>query len=60
GNGPGTTVERTIMGGVAGVLLDARGRPLHLPEDDVQRKELLIKWFTSLVLYPEERLRELI
>ncbi|MDP6048964.1 MAG: glutamate mutase L [Candidatus Bathyarchaeota archaeon] len=60
GDGPGTAVERTIMGGVAGVLLDARGRPLHLPEDDVQRKELLIKWFTSLGLYPEERLRELI
>jgi len=60
GNGPGKAVERTITGGVAGVLLDARGRPLSLPENDEQRKELLLKWFTALDLYPEEKLKELI
>ena len=60
GEGPGNAVERTITGGVAGVLLDARGRPLHLPENDAQRKELLLKWFTALDLYPEEKLKELI
>ena len=60
GEGSGNAVERTITGGVAGVLLDARGRPLHLPENDAQRKELLLKWFTALDLYPEEKLKELI
>ena len=60
GEGPGRAVERTIMGGVAGVLLDARGRPIYLPEEDDVRKELLIKWFRELDLYPEDKLEELL
>jgi uncharacterized protein (TIGR01319 family) len=60
GEGPGKVVEKIITGGVAGVLLDARGRPLYIPEDDALRKELLLKWFTTLGLYPEEKLKELI
>ena len=60
GDGPGKAVEKTITGGVAGVLLDARGRPLRLPENDTQKKEFLLKWFTDLDLYPEEKLKELI
>ena len=48
------------MGGVAGVLLDARGRPMYLPEEENARKELLIKWFRALDLYPEEKLVELL
>ena len=59
GDGPGKPVENTITGGVAGVLLDARGRPLYLPENDAQRKDLLLKWFTTLDLYPEKKLKEL-
>jgi len=60
GGGAGHEVEKTIMGGVAGVLLDARGRPLRLPEEEAPRKELLLKWFKGLDLYPEESLEELI
>ena len=60
GEGPGRAVERTIMGGVAGVLLDARGRPIYLPEEDDVRKELLIKWFRELDLYPEDKLEVLL
>jgi hypothetical protein len=60
GEGPGKTIERTIMGGVAGVLLDARGRPIYLPKEDDTRKELLIKWFGVLDMYPEEKLKELL
>jgi uncharacterized protein (TIGR01319 family) len=60
GGGAGHAVEKTIMGGVAGVLLDARGRPLRLPEEEAPRKELLLKWFKGLDLYPEESLEELI
>jgi hypothetical protein len=60
GNGPGNPVEKTIIGGVAGVLLDARGRPLYIPEDDGERKELLLKWIRALDLYPEDKLRELL
>jgi hypothetical protein len=60
GDGAGHSIEKTIMGGVAGILLDARGRPLRLPEEEAPRKELLLKWFKSLNLYPEESLEELI
>jgi uncharacterized protein (TIGR01319 family) len=60
GKGPGHNVESTAMGGVAGVLLDARGRPLHLMKEDDARKEQLLKWFSALGLYPEDKLKELI
>ena len=60
GEGPGHTVEKTISGGVVGVLLDARGRPIYLPEEDNTRKKLLIKWFRALDLYPEEKLEKLL
>jgi uncharacterized protein (TIGR01319 family) len=59
GEGPGKVLETTITGGVAGVLLDARGRPLYLPEDDDKRKKLLLNWFNTLNLYPKEKLEEL-
>jgi len=60
GEGPGKPKESIVIGGIAGVLLDARGRPLTLPEDDSARRNLLNKWFTSLSLYPGEPLKELV
>ncbi|MBN2334233.1 glutamate mutase L [Candidatus Bathyarchaeota archaeon] len=60
GEGPGKPVEATITGGVAGVMLDARGRPIYLPQEDAARKELLLKWFKALNLYDEEKLEALI
>ncbi|MCW4012098.1 MAG: glutamate mutase L [Candidatus Bathyarchaeota archaeon] len=60
GEGPGKELEATVQGGVAGLLLDARGRPLYFPEDDQKRKELLIKWFKATKLYDEEALEALI
>ncbi len=60
GAGPGKELESTVSGGVAGVLLDARGRPLYLPDEEDQRKELLLKWFKALDLYDESKLEALI
>jgi uncharacterized protein (TIGR01319 family) len=60
GEGPGHEVEKTIMGGVAGVLLDARGRPIYLPEEEDARKKLLLQWFRDLNLYPEAKLEALL
>jgi hypothetical protein len=59
GDGLGKEVEKPITGGVAGVLLDARGRPIFIPEDENMRKDLLTKWFTTINLYPENQLKEL-
>ena len=33
GAGPGKALTRTIRGGTVGVILDARGRSLSLPEE---------------------------
>jgi hypothetical protein len=52
GEGGGRTLETTVHGGVAGVVIDARGRPLVLPEDPQERKEKLIEWIRALELYP--------
>ena len=60
GAGPGKELETTVMGGVAGVMMDARGRPLYLPENESQRKELLLSWFKSVGLYDEKKLEALI
>jgi len=60
GEGPGHKIESTVMGGVAGVILDARGRPLQLSENESERRETLLKWFHSLNLYAEDKLKELV
>ena len=60
GAGPGKELETTVSGGVAGVVLDARGRPIYLPEEEDQRIELLLKWFKVMDLYDESKLEALI
>jgi len=60
GAGPGKNLEKTVIGGIAGILLDARGRPLQLPEDDSARRDKLVKWYTALNLYPEDAFKELL
>ncbi|HTX78495.1 MAG TPA: glutamate mutase L, partial [Longilinea sp.] len=37
-----------IYGGICGAVIDARGRPLQLPRDDVHRRELHIRWAEAL------------
>lgn len=48
GNGPGRNATVQVAGGVMGVVIDARGRPLVLPEDPVRRRELFKKWLWTL------------
>jgi hypothetical protein len=42
GMGRGGTVK--VIGGALGVVIDARGRPLRMPEEPSRRRELLNKW----------------
>jgi hypothetical protein len=42
GSGRGGSVK--IMGGMMGLVVDARGRPLRLPEEPDRRRELIQKW----------------
>jgi len=48
GNGPGRNAAVQVAGGVMGVVIDARGRPLALPEDPVRRRELFKKWLWTV------------
>jgi hypothetical protein len=41
---PGRGGVLRVMGGELGVIIDARGRPLKLPDDRDERSELLTKW----------------
>jgi len=58
GNGPGMKLETTIEGGVVGVVIDVRGRPLILSENS-DWKRTLVKWFNSLNVYPIDFINEL-
>ncbi len=53
GEGPGRKVERKVRGGVVGILVDTRGRPLVLPEKKEERWEALREWFSAVQMYPE-------
>ncbi|MHB9022622.1 MAG: glutamate mutase L [Armatimonadota bacterium] len=47
GLGKGRTLECTVDGGAVGMLLDGRGRPLQLPEDDTLRSRKLTEWLLA-------------
>jgi hypothetical protein len=54
GEGKNETVKRTIQGGLAGVLIDARGRqPFEMPMEKNKRIECLTKWFSTVDMYPK-------
>jgi uncharacterized protein (TIGR01319 family) len=50
--------EAKIEGGVVGILIDARGRPIDLPQDDQARRMKLCEWFSLLDAYPTSVLEE--
>ena len=52
GAGKGKAVTTKLEGGVVGVIIDGRGRPLTLPEDHGKRIAKLKEWFTELEVYP--------
>ena len=52
GVGHGTAVETEAMGGVVGLVIDTRGRPLEIPTDSAQRVAQLTKWQEALETYP--------
>lgn len=49
GEGAGQSTQITVQGGqVGGLVVDARGRPLNLPKDEVDRRSLVRKWHWDL------------
>ena len=56
GGGNGQIVEAEAMGGVAGLVIDTRGRPLEVPTDTAQSVAQLTKWQAALDAYPSTSL----
>jgi len=54
GEGPGKVVTKQICGGVVGVILDARGRPLQLPTTEDERIQKIRKWIRAIDMYPKD------
>jgi hypothetical protein len=52
GAGPGKRIERQVKGGTVGLILDARGRPLKLPEERRSCQQMMSKWVAAMDLYP--------
>ncbi|MEW6543583.1 MAG: glutamate mutase L [Nitrospirota bacterium] len=52
GQGKGQPATREVRGGVVGLLLDGRGRPLQLPADPQARVRALTRWHEAVNLYP--------
>jgi uncharacterized protein (TIGR01319 family) len=52
GAGPGKRTDREVRGGTVGLILDARGRPLKLPEDRQSARTMMSRWVQALGLYP--------
>src|SRR5438445_2444389 len=53
GAGRGVPIERRARGGVVGVVLDGRGRPLQFPTKAEERVRALKQWHAALNLYPD-------
>ena len=51
GEGKGKVVKALVVGGSGGIILDGRGRPLHLPKDHNERISTLRRWYNALGAY---------
>jgi len=60
GAGRGQTVTKDLDGGVVGIILDGRGRPLMtVPDDKSERIEQMVGWLENLNVYNADELRAL-
>ena len=53
GAGVGKPYETSFSGGVVGLMIDARGRPLELPKEESARVKKLEKWANAFDAYPK-------
>ncbi len=51
GAGPGRPLQRTVRGGVAGLVVDTRGRPIVVPMAPDERVPLVERWVAALGEY---------
>ncbi len=59
GGGKGHAVEAKLHGGLVGVILDGRGRPIEFPDDGAERIKALTSWIEAMNVYPIETIHDL-
>nr|CAA9258814.1 hypothetical protein AVDCRST_MAG63-2385 [uncultured Armatimonadetes bacterium] len=55
GEGKGRSATFSVDGGVVGLIIDARGRPIALPSDDRARVAKLREWLAAMGLSAEQQ-----
>jgi uncharacterized protein (TIGR01319 family) len=58
GSGPGHILNTKVEGGEIGILLDGRGRPINMPDNEEGRRLKLLNWLSTIKAYPTEYLNE--
>jgi len=53
GAGRGRAERVSLYGGALGLIFDARGRPIQIPEGPDERATAVAQWLTELSVYPE-------
>jgi len=57
GSGKARGLEARVAGGLVGLMLDGRGRPLELPSDDpAERIRRLTDWIRAIDAYPVDKI----
>ena len=54
GEGLGNSVEKEVSGGIVGLVVDTRGRPLEIQTESDSRVIQLTKWQNALDTYPKQ------
>ena len=54
GSGIGERIKTTIYGGLVGIILDGRDRPISIPNDPQERLSSLKNWSDALNEYPQK------
>ncbi|MFP4200027.1 MAG: glutamate mutase L [Bacillota bacterium] len=60
GAGVGRAVDVELEGGVVGIVIDGRSRPIHLEEDAATRHKKTMEWIEALNAYPMDALKKYI
>ena len=53
GAGKGKPIAKKVFGGVVGIVIDARGKPITFAKDKALRVEQLQRWAKAIDAYPE-------
>ncbi len=54
GAGKGKKVDVELHGGLVGIIIDGRGRPIEIPTDEAKRVERVAQWIHAMEAYPDD------